>query len=147
MKFTIGLWNNHLVKESSLKGPPLLIKSVEFEAPYFPIWPPKSHKLIFFDSPNESNFDKYAEEVISRFMKRAFRRPLNQGEIDRYLSFWKSIKDDFDNFQDSIKEVLVAVLCSPNFIYLFPRIPLIARISERESKGLGPKPLQDLIAL
>ena len=117
--FTIGLWNNHLVKESSLKGPPLLIKSVEFEAPYFPIWPPKSHKSIFFDSPNESNFDKYAEEVISRFMKRAFRRPLNQGELERYLSFWKSIKDDFDNFQDSIKEVLVAVLCSPNFIYLF----------------------------
>ena len=31
--FTIGLWNNHLVKESNLKGPPLLIKSVEFEAP------------------------------------------------------------------------------------------------------------------
>ena len=117
--FTIGLWNNHLVKESSLKGPPLLIKSVEFEAPYFPIWPPKSHKLIFFDSPNESNFDKYAEEVISRFMERAFRRPLNQVELERYLSFWKSIKDDFDNFQDSIKEVLVAVLCSPNFIYLF----------------------------
>jgi len=117
--FTIGLWNNHLVKESSLKGPPLLIKSVEFEAPYFPIWPPKSHKLIFFDSPNESNSDKYAEEVISRFMERAFRRPLNQVELERYLSFWKSIKDDFDNFQDSIKEVLVAVLCSPNFIYLF----------------------------
>ncbi len=117
--FTIGLWNNHLVKESSLKGPPLLIKSVEFEAPYFPIWPPKSHKSIFFDSPNESNLDIYAEEVISRFMERAFRRPLNQGELDRYLSFWKSIKDDFYNFQDSIKEVLVAVLCSPNFIYLF----------------------------
>ena len=30
---TVGLWNNHLVKESVLKGPPLLIKSVEFEAP------------------------------------------------------------------------------------------------------------------
>ena len=29
------------------------------------------------------------------------------------------IKDDFDNFHESIKEVLVAVLCSPNFIYLF----------------------------
>ena len=52
-------------------------------------------------------------------MIRAFRRPLNQGELERYLSFWKSVKDDFDNFQDSIKEVLVAVLCSPNFIYLF----------------------------
>ena len=41
---TVGLWNNHLVKESSLRGPPLLVKSVEFEAPYFPVWPPTSLK-------------------------------------------------------------------------------------------------------
>ena len=32
---TFGLWNNHLVKESSLKGPPLLVKSLEFVAPYY----------------------------------------------------------------------------------------------------------------
>ena len=45
---TVGLWNNHLVKESVLKGPPLLIKSVEFEAPYYPVWPPKkSYNPLF----------------------------------------------------------------------------------------------------
>ena len=27
--------------------------------------------------------------------------------------------DDFDSFQQSIKEVLIAILCSPNFLYLF----------------------------
>ena len=96
--FTIGLWNNHLVKESSLKGPPLLIKSLEFEAPYYPVWPPKSHTNIFFDSPNKDDSKTYASEVIDSFMQRAFRRPLNPGELNRYLSFWENIKDDFERY-------------------------------------------------
>ena len=75
--FTIGLWNNHLVKESSQKGPPLLVRSVEFEAPYYPVWPPESHTTIFFESPNKNDHETYAEEVISLFMQRAFRRPLD----------------------------------------------------------------------
>ena len=115
---TLGLWNNHLVKESGLKGPPLLIKSVEFEAPYFPQWPPQSYSKIFFDSPNKRNPETYAQEVVSHFMQRAFRRPLNPGELNRYMDFWRNIKDDFQDFEDSVKEVLIAVLCSPNFIYL-----------------------------
>ena len=122
--FTVGLWNNHLVKESSLKGPPLLVKSVEFEAPYYPNWPPKSHTNIFFNSPNKTDAETYAKEVTSQFMQRAFRRPVDSVELNRYLSFWKNIKNDFDRFEDGVKEVLIALLCSPNFIYLYePEIP------------------------
>jgi len=115
---TFGLWNNHLVKESSLKGPPLLVKSVEFEAPYFPVWPPKSYTEIFFKSKNQNNREVYANEVIEKFMERAFRRTLNEGELDRYVAFWNNIRSDFDFFEDGVKEVLIAILCSPNFIYL-----------------------------
>lgn len=132
--FTVGLWNNHLVKETSFNGPPLLIKSVEFEAPYLPVWPPKSHTNIFFDSPNKANAEIYTEEVLSRFIERAFRRTLNAGELNRYMDFWRSIKDDFDRYEDGVKEVLVAVLCSPNFIYLFePETPEKAK--SRKSDG------------
>ena len=115
---TFGLWNNHLVKESSLKGPPLLVKSLEFEAPYYPIWPPKSYTEIFFKSKNQNNEEVYANEVIEKFMERAFRRTLQDGELDRYVTFWKNIRNDFDSFEDGVKEVLIAILCSPNFIYL-----------------------------
>ena len=115
---TFGLWNNHLVKESSLKGPPLLIKSVEFEAPYYPVWPPKSYTEIFFKSKNQNNEEAYANEVIEKFMERAFRRTLNDSELDRYITFWKNIRSDLDSFEDGVKEVLIAILCSPNFIYL-----------------------------
>lgn len=116
---TIGLWNDHLVKESSFSGPPLLIKSVEFEAPYIPVWPPESHTEIFFDSPNKANKELYTEEVLGRFIERAFRRDLNPGELNRYMDFWRSVKDDFERYENGVKEVLVAVLCSPSFIYLY----------------------------
>ena len=124
---TFGLWNNHLVKESSLKGPPLLIKSVEFEAPYYPVWPPKSYTEIFFKSKNQNNEEAYANEVIEKFMERAFRRTLNDSELDRYITFWKNIRSDFDSFEDGVKEVLIAILCSPNFIYLNQPMKLNSR--------------------
>lgn len=121
---TVGLWNNHLVKDGSFNGPPLLVKSVEFEAPYNPVWPPNSHTQLFFESPNKANAEVYTAEVLTRFMERAFRRPLNNGELNRYMDFWRSVKDDFERYEDGVKEVMVAVLCSPNFIYLFePEIP------------------------
>jgi hypothetical protein len=57
-------------------------------------------------------------------MQRAFRRPVDPKELDRYVIFWRNIKNDFDRFEDGVKEVLIAVLCSPNFIYLYePEIP------------------------
>jgi len=115
---TFGLWNNHLVKESSLNGPPLLIKSVEFEAPYYPVWPPKSYTEVFFKSKNQDNEELYGSEIIEKFMTRAFRRTLNDGELERYLNFWRNIRNDFNSFEEGIKEVLIAILCSPNFIYL-----------------------------
>ncbi len=114
----VGLWNDNLVKSKGDTGPPLLIKTIELEAPYHPVWPPKSHTNIFFDSPNKNNKEVYTAEVLSKFIENAFRRPLLEGELERYLSFWKETKDNFDRYEDGVKEVLVAILCSPNFLYL-----------------------------
>ncbi len=35
----LGVWNDHLVKSRDQSGPPLLVKALEFEAPYHPVWP------------------------------------------------------------------------------------------------------------
>ena len=114
----VGLWNNHLVKNKGENGPALLVKSMELEAPYYPVWPPKSHSTIFFDSPNKSNYQVYTAKVLKKFMEKAFRRPLINGELERYFNFWNDIKDDFEVYENSVKEVLVAILCSPSFLYL-----------------------------
>ncbi|MEO0793830.1 MAG: DUF1592 domain-containing protein [Verrucomicrobiota bacterium] len=114
----IGLWNDYLVKKSSESGPPLMIHSLELEAPYYEQWPPKTHTQIFFESANQKNEEAYTKEVIQRFMERAFRRDVTEKEVGFYVDFWRQTRNEFDHYQDSVKEVLVAVLCSPNFLYI-----------------------------
>lgn len=117
----IGLWNDYLVKDRKKTGPPVLVESIEVEAPYIPHWPPKSHQRIFFtptDSKLEHGSDAYTREVLKRFCNRAFRNKLNDTELDRYFNFWKAIKADHPTYEASVKEVLVAILASPKFLYL-----------------------------
>ncbi|MEO6597732.1 MAG: DUF1592 domain-containing protein [Planctomycetota bacterium] len=126
----LGLWNDHLVKSPKETGPPLLVEMIEFEAPYVPVWPPRSHTDIFFASENwpcgptqnapnvGRDVEAYTREVVTRFVERAFRRPLQPGEVERYLEFWRSIRSDYDVYENGVREVLVAILCSPNFLYL-----------------------------
>jgi len=115
----VGVWNDHLVKHHSDSGVPIVVRSIELEAPYYPVWPPKSHTQIFFDSPErETNNDAYTRQLIARFMKRAFRRETAPEEVDRYYEFWRSIRSEHADYQEGVKETLVAILCSPRFLYL-----------------------------
>jgi uncharacterized membrane protein/mono/diheme cytochrome c family protein len=114
----VGLWNDYLVDSNSIAGPPVQIHSMELEAPYYEQWPPKSHSDIFFDSPNKANEEFYAKDVIEQFMERAFRRDVSEQEVRFYYDFWKSNRADYDSFEDSVKEVLVGILCSPSFLYI-----------------------------
>ena len=114
----LGLWNDHLVKTPGDPGPPLLVHSIEVEAPYHPVWPPPSHTRIFFESPNQEDRETYTAEVVARFAERAFRRPLAPGELERYLAFWSAVQDDVPTYEEGVREVLVAILCSPSFLFL-----------------------------
>lgn len=131
-----GVWNDYLVKSRSQSGPPVLLKSVEVEVPWFQSWPPKSHTDIFFETSEFNagvtpNGEAYTRAVLNRFVSRAFRRPATPAEIDRYMSFWNATKDDADNYHQSVKEVLVAVLCSPNFLFIVDH----ADAESRPAKG------------
>lgn len=114
----LGVWNDHLIKDRKQTGPPLLVQSIEIEAPYFEAWPPASHRSIFMDSPNRSDEAAYGAEVIGAFLDRAFRRPVDAETKARYVDFWKATRPDFSSFEESIREVVTAALCSPRFLYI-----------------------------
>lgn len=114
----VGVWNDHLVKKRAQRGPPLLIEELEFEAPYYPQWPPASHRRIFFDSPSSEAPEAYTREVLARFLERAFRRPIPAQELERYMRFWHSIRDQYEHYEHGVREVLVAALSSPNFLFM-----------------------------
>jgi len=114
----LGVWNDHLVKSRAETGPPLLIEEIEFEAPYLPQWPPQSHTDIFFESDTRSDDTAYTRAILEKFVSRAFRRPAEREEVERYVEFYRSIRPDYETYEDAVQEVLVAVLCSPEFLFL-----------------------------
>ena len=98
--------------------PRLLIRSVEFEGPYYPSWPPPSHRRIFIDSPHRDTPNIYAREILSSFATRAFRRPIHSEEENSLLAVWQKFSDEKKGFQQGIKDALLVVLTSPQFLFV-----------------------------
>ncbi|MGI9474613.1 MAG: DUF1592 domain-containing protein [Rubripirellula sp.] len=101
--------------------PRLLIRSVEFEGPFYETWPPKSHRAIFVDSPHKTDSVDYAREVVRQFATRAFRRPVTDNEFDSLMGVWQDSIDAGDGWEASIKKTLTVVLTSPPFLFLVER--------------------------
>lgn len=112
--------------------PRLVIRSVEFEGPYYEQWPPASHRGIFLDSPHKDNLPVYAKEIIRNFATRAFRRPITAQEEGSLVAVYEKSFAESKNFQESIKDALRVVLTSPQFLFLI-----------ETSKTPEPEPLDD----
>jgi len=115
----------------------VLIDHIEVTAPFYQQWPPKTHTAIFFESKNRMNEAAYGREVLGRFLRRVWRRPLAPGETDRFMALFDKYRPEFPTFEDAMVEVLATALATPEFLYLTQRSPTVrtedpARISELE---------------
>jgi len=62
--------------------------------------------------------DACAEQFLGDFAMRAYRRPLEAGELDRVLAVYQSGKDASDgDMQSGLRVAIAAVLQSPFFLY------------------------------
>jgi hypothetical protein len=94
---------------------------------------PFSHPGI---SPRES-----ARQILSIVARKAFRRPVDPGEIDRFLTLFERSAERGDPFEASLRLALQGVLISPHFLFLvepepdeggihpLPALPLASRLS------------------
>lgn len=101
----------------------LAVDYVEISAPFYEQWPPKSHTDIFFESDNKGDEDAYAREVLAKFTRRAWRRPVASEEVDQLVALLNTNRPEFSNFEDAMLEVLATVLAAPEFLYLTQRVP------------------------
>ena len=58
-----------------------------------------------------------ARRILKDFLPRAFRRPVGEAEIDRYLALFDHAAAQGEAFEPAVKLALVAVLVSPHFLY------------------------------
>lgn len=96
----------------------LLIRSVHFEGPYYETWPPAEHRNIFIDSANSSDPPVYAAEIIRSFATRAFRRPVTTDELNAFMSVWEDAYSESRDFRGSVRDALLVILTSPQFLFL-----------------------------
>jgi mono/diheme cytochrome c family protein len=96
----------------------LQIDYVEIEAGVHESWPPKSHTDIFFASATQNDENQYSREILEKFMTRAWRRPVTDGEVELYAKLFASYRPEFSCFEEAMIEVLATVLTAPEFLYL-----------------------------
>lgn len=114
----LGLWNHNLVKDRSDTGPPLLVKSIQVEAPFVPNGPTAAHREIFAATCYSEGGPEHWWELISRFLDRAFRRPTSGVDRAPYERFFNALVAEGMTREEAMREVVVAALCSPRMLYL-----------------------------
>ena len=109
--------------KDSFARPELLIDWFEIEGPEYDFWPPSSHTRLIFDSPLAiSDETKFVHEVLERFMRGAYRRPVTTEEVTAKLALFIEARKE-KPVVDAIKLPLIAILTSPNFLYLTEPYP------------------------
>ena len=113
----------------------LKIDYVEIIAPVLNEWPPQSHTRIFHERKGADD-KTYAREVLTRFMGRAWRRPVSNAEINQKLRLFTALRPQCVDFEEAMIEVLASVLASPKFLYLVrvgaERVPAKSRMTNFE---------------
>ena len=128
------LENQWMQSHADFTRPELLISWFEIEGPLYDAWPPTAHTRLLFPSKlQKSDEKKYVREVLTKFMTRAFRRPVEPAEVDSKLAHFATNRPG-KSLVEAIKLPLVAVLTSPSFLYLVEE--------EGRDKGQVGKPLR-----
>ena len=97
--------------------PRIIIESVEFVRNDYPSWPPPLHQRIIREGEDLTD-PKAAKNILSRFLRRAWRRPASEEEKDKWLAHYEVIRKESDTSISAIKETLSAALASSHFLYL-----------------------------
>ncbi len=115
------------------QGPGLALGWVEVEGPLYDAWPPTSHANIFGDleqAPAPTfNFSRRVEvvsqqplvdaaRILTKFTRRAFRRPVKPADVQPYLDIVKDKLAAEYTFEQAMRAALKGVLLSPEFLFL-----------------------------
>jgi hypothetical protein len=100
-------------------GPGLAIEWVEIEGPIADPWPPAGHQRLLGELDLKKATVAEAEKVLRSFIPRAFRRPVPEPKVEKFVAFLKAkVTDERATVEDALRQSLIAVLCSPDFLML-----------------------------
>lgn len=145
--YSVSYRRNQFTKEALdlSKLPKLYIDYVELEGPLSGRWPPPSRAQFYeplgndrpapgeeYEPANPNDALNAARKVIAAYLPRAFRRPVTDSEIDAVVGVVEEELRNEKTFEEALKTGLVAMLCSPDFIYLFEPEDPATRSDQRQ---------------
>ncbi len=98
----------------------LFVQSIQLEGPLVvdPDAYPSAHRQLVEHRPSADKTVNYAVRTNLRpFVKRAFRRPVNDDELDGYVRLVEGRITAGDTFEQAMQQALTAVLVSPHFLF------------------------------
>ncbi|MEX0728114.1 MAG: DUF1592 domain-containing protein [Planctomycetaceae bacterium] len=98
----------------------LYIGTVEIVGPlaFDPATLPQSHREILFVTPDENkSADDCTREILRRFGRRAFRRPVTDDDVAGYVDLARLAREQNETFEGSIQIAIQGMLVSPNFLF------------------------------
>ncbi|HVU86179.1 MAG TPA: DUF1592 domain-containing protein [Pirellulales bacterium] len=104
----------------------LIVESLEIDGPHGEVLAPPSHRQLIVRTP-AGDEEACAEEILTRFASRAYRRPVAAEEVDRLMELVRLARDSGDSFERAIRLAVQAALVSPHFLF---RVELDADTSD-----------------
>ncbi len=77
----------------------------------------ETYERLMTCSPKSAGAENCAKEILSSFLARAFRRPVNGEELQRYVDIVTLARDEGGDFDEGIQAAIEAALMSVNFIF------------------------------
>lgn len=108
--------------------PGVSFRWMEVEGPLYDEWPTREQKLLFGDLPFRQNGktvevvsenpQRDGEKLLRGFLQKAYRRPVGEADVKRFLPIVGKAMEQGYNFGEALMAAYSAVLCSPGFLYL-----------------------------
>ncbi len=77
---------------------------------------PKSHLEILACTPDISQTEQ-TREVLTRLLRKAYRRPPSDREIEQLVQFVESTQAGGAKWEEGIQQAIKVILCSPKFLF------------------------------
>ena len=102
-----------LLMEAFLKLGQSITQSKDFTPRTVGIW------NEFFASPKDGDEQRAIRLRLAPFLRRAFRQPIDEDTLNRYVTFVRQQRQGGASFTDAMKTVAAAAISSPRFLYLY----------------------------
>lgn len=109
-------WQMKITDEQGLpRVPVLIIDSISMRGPI--VTEQEQRRRDEYMAKDEGNLDQ-VRNGLEAMARRAFRRPLKDGELETYLTIVEGEVAAGEKFVDAVKSAMTAILCSKSFLFL-----------------------------